>query len=131
MIVLDASCCAAWILPDEQSGPAERAARVYADEGATVPFLWQLEIRNVLLVAHRRGRLDSVLLEQAFAKVEALGIVVDNDVVLRHVTNLAVKHGLSVYDASYLELAVRRDCPLATLDRRLLAAAVAEGVATT
>ena len=126
--MLDASCCAAWLLPDEQSSSAERAARVYVDEGATVPSLWQLEIRNV---AHRRGRLDSVLLEQAFAKVEALGIVVDNDVVLRHVTNLAVKHGLSVYDASYLELAVRRDCPLATLDRRLLAAAVAEGVATT
>jgi predicted nucleic acid-binding protein len=130
-IVLDASCALAALLPDEA---VEHAARLVEDAlraGAVVPTIWRLEVINGTLQAHRRGRFDREtqdLILSEFAKVE---VAVDNEgaaVPWRAVTQLAARHRLSAYDACYLELALRRTLPLATLDLRLRSAAEAEAI---
>lgn len=127
--VLDVSATVAWCLPDEESEAANRALdRLQGDE-AVVPALWWFELRNALVVNERRGRLVETDTALFLAKLERLPILLDerpgrSDLVLA----LARRHGLSVYDAAYLEAAVRRGAPLATLDRKLVAAAQAEGV---
>ena len=96
-------------------------------DGAIVPNLWRLEIANVLLLAERRGRLDKLGVEQRLGLLAALPISIDadtdayawNDTIL-----LARAERLTLYDAAYLELAIRRDVALASLDRDLRRAAV-------
>jgi predicted nucleic acid-binding protein len=96
--------------------------------GAIVPQLWHYEVRNAMLVAERRGAIPQLAAELRIRGLSALPIVTDRDAVLDQAMELAIKHGLSYYDALYLELACRETIPLATLDRRLTAAAVAAGV---
>jgi predicted nucleic acid-binding protein len=94
-----------------------------------VPELWHYEMRNLLLMAARRERIS---LEEAGRRAAALGMLrVETDEApdLEATFDLANKHGLTFYDALYLELARRRRASLATADRRLLAAARTEGVA--
>jgi predicted nucleic acid-binding protein len=130
--VLDASVTMAWCFEDEASVYCDRVLDLLAQETALAPVVWPLEIANVLLVAERRGRLRT---EEVFSLAQwlcTLRIAVDNvDLrwVLSVVMNLARAHGLTSYDAAYLELAMRRKLPLATEDNRLRAAAVASGVA--
>lgn len=122
--VMDASSALAWCFPDEEgSSPPPEFAVV-------VPALWALEVANGLLAAERRGRIPR---ETATALIPALedGLAVEIDTeadVFRSVLPLAREYGLSVYDATYLELALRRFLPLLTLDRRLQEAASAAGV---
>ena len=93
-----------------------------------VPQLWHYEVRNALLVAERRGAIPQLAAESRIRGLSALPIVTDRDAVLDQAMDLAIKHGLSYYDALYLELALREALPLATLDGRLNAAAMAAGV---
>jgi predicted nucleic acid-binding protein len=130
--VLDASVALAWVLPDEDSPKAAALLPRLVEEGAVVPQLWPLEIANVLLVASRRGRLTLVDTQRVAADLHALPIEVDQETHRRAfgaVLELATRHGLSVYDAAYLELAQRRRLPLATFDARLRAACEAAGIA--
>ena len=125
--VLDASIPACWALLDEEDSRADTAfARIKSDE-AVVPSLWWFEIRNILVVNERRKRITESDTGVFLRDLAGLRVRVDrepeNSVVLR----LARTHGLSVYDASYLELAVREAIPLATLDAQLIVAARAEG----
>lgn len=129
-VVVDASVAASWLFDDEDDPRAERALDALAARPGVVPALWQLEMRNILLVAWRRGRLDR---EGMAARVAALGdLPLEGDEApdLDRALALAEARGLSVYDAVYLELALRRGAALASLDARLLAAAAAEGVET-
>lgn len=131
MMVLDCSTAIAWAL-DEDDG--ERAAGVIdrlEDGAAIVPAIWPAEVANALIRAERKGRLVAELTGDAVAMIEELPVTVDDEVavVLREVLDLARSTGLTAYDASYLELAGRLGLPLATLDRRLAAAAEACGVA--
>jgi len=128
VFVLDASITAAWALPDETSGLADSLLTLVQADGAVVPPLWWYEIRNILLVAERRKRIvptdaDAFMrsLARMAIRVEELG---DGQSVLR----LARVHQLSVYDAAYLELALRENLPLGTLDRSLARAAAVESV---
>lgn len=125
--VLDASIAACWAFPDEDRPRADAAfARIRTDE-AVVPALWWFEVRNVLVVNERRKRIaesDTVSFLRALAR---LPIRVDRSPDEAVVLRLARTHKLSVYDASYLELALRERLPLATLDASLAAAALAEG----
>lgn len=105
-----------------------RAEEVLARDGAVVPGLWNLEIRNLLLMAHRRGRIDRAELDLLLLKLPRLPVEIDLDVDMTAVMNLALRHRLMVYDATYLELAKRRLLPLATLDRRLIEAATVEDI---
>lgn len=127
MFVLDASMVAAWILPEEFSEAAESVIATISDP-CPVPSLFWFEIRNILAMSERRGRIASGGALVNMERVRQLplddaGIGGDSSVLL-----LAATHTLSAYDASYLNLASNRSLPLATLDRRLAAAARKEGV---
>lgn len=131
-LVLDTSMTMTWGFEDEVSGLAEAVLdRVLAD-GAHVPSVWPLEVANALLIGERRGRLNRVQIVRFLRILEGLRITVDGDAVPRvvfgRISTLAREERLSVYDASYLDLALRRGLPLATLDGRLQAAAERVGV---
>ena len=97
-------------------------------EGALVPDFWHIEIRNVLLSAERRNRIAPEEVEQRLAELAALPIQTDRNLELNAAYDLAKMHGLSFYDAVYLELALRRNVTLATLDTALIRVAAAEGL---
>jgi len=125
--VLDASVVACWIFPDEDHATADLALeRIRADE-ALVPSLWWFEIRNILIVNERRGRITETDSATFLRGLSRLGVVIDRAPEESAVLTLARRHRLTVYDASYLELAQRETLPLATLDLDLIAAAQASG----
>lgn len=126
--VPDASVAAAWLLPDEEAALADRALDRLADETAMVPDLFWHELRNLLLSAERRGRIDERHADGSVARIRQLPIRCPGDIDDHHVMALARGHRLTAYEASYLALAIREGCPLASLDRRLNEAAAAEGV---
>ena len=126
--VLDASVAACWAFDDEDHPTAAKALeRVRADE-ARVPALWWFEVRNTLIVNERRGRLTEQDTSVFLRDLARLGIVVDYAPVEASVLDIARRHRLSVYDASYVELALRNGILLATLDSALADAAVAENL---
>ena len=127
-IVVDASICAGWFLPDEQTEAATQIGRQVATEGARVPDLYWHEMRNLLVLAMRRGRLPEDMLLLQLAKLEKLPIRSAGAGDTVQVTQLAVKHGLTAYDAAYLALTISEHLPLATFDKALRRAALAEGV---
>jgi predicted nucleic acid-binding protein len=123
--VLDNSVVMAWALGEEDPG-ADRVMDLLADAEAQVPGVWPLELANALVVAERRGRLTGAEAVRAREIVLALPIRVVQETPERVVTAilaLARDQGLSVYDACYLDLAMREGLPLATLDVRLRDAA--------
>lgn len=128
MFVLDASVAACWLLDDEDDADASAALERLGREDALVPQLWHVEIRNCLLVALRRQRLSDADLAERLQALAGLPVRTDTDLDPQSSFDLARKHGLSVYDALYLNLARRRGIPLATLDKALRRAATAEGV---
>jgi predicted nucleic acid-binding protein len=127
-LVVDSSVAGCWALPDETSEIADRALARIAEEGMIVSGIFPYEIRNVLLVNERRGRLQRDQADQAIRLIMTLGYSTDLAFDENQLLRLARRYNLSVYDASYLELAQRTNSTLATLDRRLLEAAVEEMV---
>ena len=129
-VVVDCSVFLAWSLSDEDEPVATEAMRRVVSAGGVAPANWWYELRNALLMNERRGRLTAQHVAETLADCAALGIETDG----RHdeslVLGLTREHALSVYDASYLEVASRRRLPLATLDRKLSEAAEAVGVPT-
>ena len=126
-MVIDASVTLNAILPGEERLPPDN---IYT---AVVPATWLLEVVNGLVAGERRGKLTAealevwrVALEELALQIEIEPPVVDN--YFRNIVDIARRFRLPAYDASYLELAVRRRLPLATLDQRLRAAAVEAGV---
>jgi len=126
--ILDASVSACWALDDEEHTIADAALdRANTDE-ILVPSLWWFEIRNILIVAERRKRLTVVKTNAFLGSMRRLRISMDRAPEEADVILLARRHGLTIYDSSYLELAMRTAVPLATLDKKLAAAAKSEGV---
>ena len=130
-VSLDASATLSWLLQDERDDLSVRMAEAVLQVGAVVPPLWRLELRNALLAGERRGRLKASDVSAMLEDVAALPI----EVVWEHAQGgdeaelaLARTHGLSVYDAAYLELARRRSLPLMTRDDALGAAAGSIGL---
>lgn len=126
--VLDSSIALAWVLGDEPSAPAEAVLERVAETGGVAPSLWWVEVRNVLVTAERRGRLTEEETATALQALDALGVRLDQAPDSATLLRLARTHRLTAYDALYLELSIRQQHPLATLDRRLGAAAKAEGI---
>lgn len=93
-----------------------------------VPAIWRLEVRNILLVNERRGRILLTDADEFLADLERLPIQVHADTPSAGFLPLARKHRLTIYDTAYLELALRTTAPLATLDMALAQAARAEGL---
>ena len=128
--VVDASVSAAWFLPDEATARTEAALQATATHSVWVPALWLLEVGNLLLSAQRRKRITADKRRELAAAASALHIRVDREAVtISSLDELASRHGLTAYDAAYLELALRRGLPLATQDAALAAAMVKAGVA--
>ncbi|HJS84469.1 MAG TPA: type II toxin-antitoxin system VapC family toxin [Acetobacteraceae bacterium] len=130
--VLDASIALAAVLRGERK--AEVASEILAripDEGAFVPALWHLEVGNTVLVRRRRGHVSSTETEKILERLRALPVMLDCETPTRALDitfRLALSYTLSLYDASYLELALRRGLSLASLDRALRDAAAEMGV---
>jgi len=130
-LVLDASVAMTWCFPDENSPYAERVLDSLQTHAAFVPGLWAIEVANAVLSGERRKRLQEFEAARFFALLNALSITVDPQTGERASTDtlaLARRHGLTIYDATYLELAIREGLALATLDEALRKAAQASGV---
>ena len=127
-MVIDSSIAACWCLPDEFSSVAQDARDYGSKRSFIVPSLFWHEIRNVLIVNERRGRITQEQSTSGLSLISQLLIVIDYFPDDLKILRLAREHRLTAYDASYVELAERKAVPLATLDRRLAAAARAEGV---
>jgi predicted nucleic acid-binding protein len=129
--VLDGSITLAWAFDDENDAYAEAVADSLRRARAIVPGLWPLEVANALLVGERRGRVTEAKIAHFLTLLQSLPIKLDDETALRawqETLHLARIHKLSVYDATYLELAVRLGQPLASLDEPLKEAAAAVGV---
>ena len=130
--VIDASATLPWCFEDEATAYTEGLLnRCAAGEEVMVASIWPLEITNGLLSAQRRGRVTAERVEQFLAQILRFRIQVEPFTMqqaVREVRQLAQTHQLTAYDAVYLELALRFQLPLATLDKELITAANAAGV---
>ncbi len=129
--VLDCSAALAWVLPGQATEATNALLTAIAEAGAVAPGLWPLEVANVLRTAERRGRISLAERTQAMAILGELPIRIDENtaaLAFGPISALAAGRDLTVYDACYLELALRSGLPLASLDRRLCEAASAAGV---
>jgi predicted nucleic acid-binding protein len=129
--VVDASAIGPYLLADENRHLLPGLADALAGPGILVPTHWHVEVANLLLIASRRGRLDVASRSQASETISQAIISVDDATAqeaLRHSWALAESHRLTIYDAAYLELAMRAELPLATNDKALIKAAVSEDV---
>ena len=131
--VVDASFAGAWILPDENSEQVVEllAAAIEGEVELAVPDLWSYEVLNLLIVAQRRGRLTERELPIGLSLVQRFPCVFydHHSQIARHrITRFASRFSLSTYDAAYLELADRLQCPLRSLDQSLHEASRALGL---
>jgi predicted nucleic acid-binding protein len=130
-LVVDASVAGGWFIGDESSSYTEAALAVVADNGALVPGIWPFEIANMLAVAERRERATAEDVSEALRLLSALPVAIDSPhamSALPRLSRLARDHGLTAYDASYLDLALRTGSVLATRDAELQRAAPQAGV---
>lgn len=129
--VLDASVALSWAFEDESSAFADRVLSILDSEPAIVPPIWPMEIANALIMAERRGRSDLAASNRFVMLVASLPIEVESPprgLGLEEILNLSRELRISSYDASYLELAIRKGIKLASEDRRLVQAATQIGV---
>jgi len=127
--VIDNSVVSGWYLEDQATPYTEHVATRLAEDRACAPALWELELANVLRSSCLRRRMTAEKAQQILARIAQLPIDTDRHAVPPHeLLALALRFGLSSYDAAYLELALRRQLPLATQDEALRAAALAAGV---
>jgi predicted nucleic acid-binding protein len=125
--VIDASMAVAWLIPEEFSDQADAVVASIAN-ACVVPTLFWFEVRNILGMAERRGRIGAGSALIAMERLRRLpvddaGAGSDSAILL-----LSASHALSGYDAAYLSLALSRNLPVATLDRKLAAAVRKEGL---
>jgi predicted nucleic acid-binding protein len=125
-VVIDASLTLTWYFEDETTPATEAILDRVSDTGAVVPVLWRLEVANAFQSALRRKRISAEYRDRSLTELAQLPITVDADTDTYAWTTtlrLAERFGLTIYDATYLELAQRRSLPLATLDKELRDAA--------
>ena len=130
--VIDASVALAWCFKDELTEAISQLLEQLQSGTAAVPTLWPLEVANVLALAERRSRITAAESARLIALLATLDISVDGEapsLAFARILDLAREGRLTVYDAAYLELAMRLGVPLATKDRALSDAAVRLGVA--
>lgn len=130
-VVVDASVALAWCFPDESSQYADGVLASLDKKIILVPSLWGLELLNGIIVAERKKRLGSDEIHLFATLMRELSIEQDTRTVGEHLDNLlplARTYGLTAYDSSYLELAIRRGAPLATLDSKLQRACKHAGI---
>ena len=133
MFVVDASAALPWCFEDESTQWTDGLLQRLKDgDRITVPAHWPTEVSNGLLVAERKQRIQSGKAELFWDELAVLPIDVQpamTGVQAKIALALSRQHRLTVYDAAYLELAMRLQVNLATLDGDLKRAAAAEGLA--
>jgi predicted nucleic acid-binding protein len=121
--VLDASVVLAWCFPDKNAAMAQHVAGMFKQGGAAVaPSFWPHEVLNTLLAGERRKRISKELVRSFLDDLATLPIVLEQfpaTVVFDRIERLSREHGLTAYDAAYLDLALDSGLPLATLDEEL------------
>jgi len=130
-LVLDSSIALASLFSDEVTDAVRGAFDRAASEGIVVPQHWRIEMANALTMALRRGRIDAEFRRGALADLALLPIETDshtNAHIWSEAISFADRYRLTLYDAAYLELAHRRNLPLATLDEDLREAAKRAGL---
>jgi predicted nucleic acid-binding protein len=130
-VVIDASMATAWLFNDERTEAAHAVMRRVVAEGAWVPTLWRLEVANVLRNAVRRGWCDVAFADRSLARLGRLTIQNDEDTDRQAwgaTRQLSQDENLTLYDAAYLELALRKRFPLASCDAALITAAKRRGM---
>jgi predicted nucleic acid-binding protein len=130
--VVDASIALAWCFADEATPAADALLDRLVDEEAAAPALWRLEVANALAMAERRGRLTVAGVTRSVALLQRPTIAIDaegSERAFRDLLDLARSERLTVYDATYLELALRLGVPLASKDLKLRKAAARLGLA--
>jgi predicted nucleic acid-binding protein len=130
-LVLDGSAALAWCFEDESTPSIDAVMFQVANDGAVVPALWRLEVANGLRSGIRRGRLTPAQRDALLVALGEMNIVTDPETdryAWSTTVRLAERHDLSVYDASYLEVAARLSLPLASLDKALRTAAQSIGL---
>ena len=129
--IIDCSMTMAWCFADEATPKTSQVLERLDKESVLVPSLWFFEVTNVLAMAEKRKRITAEQSDQFLSLLTALEIEVDEQASGRafaHLLALCRSHGLTSYDAVYLDLAMRRRLPLASLDAQLRRAAKAIGV---
>ena len=124
--VVDNSVVISWCFKDESSNYADNVLEKLTEAGAVVPSIWPLEVVNVLLVAERKKRLSESDSIRFLTLISQLPIIVEDEqpkMMMKELLALARASNLSSYDASYLDLAIRKGIPIATLDNKLIKAA--------
>jgi predicted nucleic acid-binding protein len=130
-LVLDSSVALAWIYADEATEAVLRIFDEVRMSGAWVPGLWRWEVANVLQANVLRRRHSAEFRDAALSALAIAPIKVDREAehrVWNATLLIAHRHRLTVYDSAYIEIAVRRKIPIATLDRQLRMAAEKEGL---
>jgi predicted nucleic acid-binding protein len=125
--IVDASVGIAWVYQSQATPETDHLLnQVAAGATVVVPGLWFFEMSNILLIAQRRHRLTVGQRKAAMEKLTAMQLTVDEEGTRNafgKTSELAEKYGLTIYDATYLELALRRSLPLASRDEALRNAA--------
>jgi predicted nucleic acid-binding protein len=124
--VLDASVVLTWCFPDENAAMAQHVAGMFkrGDTGVT-PSFWPHEVLNALLVGEKRKRISKELVRSFLDDLATLPIVLEQfpaGVVFDRIQHISREHGLTAYDAAYLDLALDSGLPIATLDEDLMRA---------
>jgi predicted nucleic acid-binding protein len=129
-IVIDASIAASWCFREEATDYTEAALNAVAGSTeAIAPRLWAYEIRNCILTGVRRGRITQPNAEEFLKSLSDLNIALSDPISYDHVFSLAIQYKLTVYDAAYLDLAIKDSLAVASLDKDLLRAAEQAGLA--
>jgi predicted nucleic acid-binding protein len=130
--VIDASIAIAWVHPAQATPETDAMLdRIAAGDSLVVPALWPLEVANALTVLSRRRKLTPGELRMSIEIIRELPVVIDHEAAtfaFTRLVDLASEHDLTIYDAAYLELAARRQLPLASNDARMNRAATRAGV---
>jgi predicted nucleic acid-binding protein len=130
--VVDASVALTWCFPDENSAFAQKVAQMFKEgDSAIAPSFWPHEVLNALLVGEKRKRISVDLVRTFLTDLETLPIALQEvpaEAVFDRIQALSRAHGLTTYDAAYLDLAQSNGVPLATLDVDLIRACSKTGV---
>lgn len=128
-LIIDNSVVCGWLLANQATPYSDAIATRLLDDRAAAPALLRLEYTNVLRTACKRGRINVQQAQDALAELAAIPIDIDVDPPdAGQVLALALRYDLSSYDAAYLDLALRRQWPIATQDEALAEAARIAGV---
>jgi predicted nucleic acid-binding protein len=124
-LVLDASAALSWIFERtdaREAAVSEQLIDALTGQSVWVPSLWYLEVSNALLTAERRQVLSAAKAMDFLRRISHLPILLDDESLVRRqeaIIALARQLRLTAYDASYVELALRKGACLATFDSRL------------